>query len=111
MVLETFFSVLVADMQRATTFYCDALGATVSFAAPGWTSLHLAGVRVGLALVPGHAGARTGLHFAVADLAAARAAVLAAGGRVLAAELEPAPGVVIAEMADPDGNSFVLARR
>src|SRR5690349_12436101 len=110
-VLETFFSVEVADMARATAFYRDALGATVSFPSPGWTSLHLAGVRVGLALVPGHSGGRTGLHFAVADLDAAGALIERAGGRVLQPRLEPAPGVVLSEVADCEGNVFVLIRR
>ena len=109
-VRETFFSIEVADMARATAFYCEALGATVYFATPGWTSLHIAGVRIGLALNPELAGARVGLHFAVADLAVARAAVERAGGRALGPDLEVAPGVWIAQVADSEGNSFVLTR-
>src|SRR5580658_7418854 len=74
-VTETFFSVEVEDMQRATAFYVDALGATVLFSSAGWSSLRIAGVRVGLALSRQHTGSRVGLHFAVSDLGAARGEV------------------------------------
>jgi predicted enzyme related to lactoylglutathione lyase len=107
-VIEAFFSVEVDDMQRATAFYVDALGATVAFASPAWSSLRIAGVRVGLFLHPAHATGRVGLHFAVSDLAAARAQVERAGGRVVAASLEAAPGVVLAEVTDTERNTFML---
>ena len=107
-VTETFFSVGVSDMQRATHFYTRALGATVAFAAVQWTSLRIAGVRLGLAHDPAHAPTRTGLHFAVADLEAALAAIAAADGRVVTDPTEVAPGVVIAEAIDTEGNTFTL---
>jgi len=52
-------------MNRATNFYVTAFGAAVSAALPFWSSLHIASVRLGLALVLDHAGGTTGLHFAV----------------------------------------------
>jgi predicted enzyme related to lactoylglutathione lyase len=107
-VSETFFSVDVEDMQRATAFYVDALGASVAHASPAWSSLMIAGVRVGLALVPQHQPVRTGLHFAVADLVSACAEVARAGGRTVTARIEVAPGVVIADVMDSEGNSFTL---
>jgi predicted enzyme related to lactoylglutathione lyase len=110
-VSETFISVLVHDMKRATDFYVDALGATVAFASPAWSSLHIAGVRIGLALDAGHAPGPTGLHFAVADLARARAEIELAGGRVVQASVEVAPGVMIAEATDSEGNGIVLTQR
>jgi predicted enzyme related to lactoylglutathione lyase len=110
-VVETFFSVEVEDMQRATAFYVAALGATVAFASPGWSSLHIAGVRIGLALGPKHAATRVGLHFAVSDLAAARAAVVRAGGGVEAPPVEVASGVLVADVTDTEGNTFTLASR
>jgi predicted enzyme related to lactoylglutathione lyase len=109
-VVETFFAVEVADMGRAKSFYVEAFGATVAFTSPGWSSLRIAGVRVGLALNPKPTGRRIGLHFAVRDLAAARAAVERAGGRTGAAT-EVAPGVIIAEATDTEGNTFTLAPR
>ena len=81
-------------MERATAFYVNALGATVAFASPGWSSLRIAGVRVGLALNPMHEGGRTGLHFAVSDLVAARSDVQGAGGRT-------GEAVEVAPKADP----------
>src|SRR5262245_12800226 len=110
-VTETFFSVGGADMRRATAFYVDALGAVVAYASPAWSSLRVAGVRIGLALVAGHPGGRVGLHFAVDDLDAARASVARAGGRVITASMQVAPGVVVADVADSEGNTFTLVPR
>jgi predicted enzyme related to lactoylglutathione lyase len=110
-VTETFFSVDVRDMERATAFYVGALGAVVVFASPGWSSLRIAGVRLGLALAPEHTGARVGLHFAVDDLAAARSDVERAGGRVVAPSVEVAPGVLLADVTDTEGNGFALTQR
>lgn len=105
---ETFFSVDVKDMQRATAFYVDALGASVAFASPRWSSLRIAGVRVGLALDPEHEASRTGLHFAVRELAAACADIERAGGRVVLPAVEVAPGVILAEVVDSEDNTFTL---
>jgi predicted enzyme related to lactoylglutathione lyase len=110
-VTETFFSVEVRDMPRATAFYVAALGATMVFATPGWTSLRIAGVRIGLALSPEHVAGRVGLHFAVADLAVARTEVERAGGRLVTAPTEVAPGVIISDLADTEGNVFTLTQR
>lgn len=110
-VTETFFALEVGDMQRATSFYTDTLGAVISYATPDWTSLHVAGVRIGLFLQPGHVGGHTGLHFVVEDLAATLAAIERAGGRVVHAAREVAPGVVIAGAADTEGNGLTLRAR
>jgi uncharacterized glyoxalase superfamily protein PhnB len=107
-VTETFFSVKVNDMQRATSFYVDALGADVLFASPRWSSLRVAGVRLGLFLNPEHTEARIGLHFVVSDLEAARGRVLRAGGRIVTPSSEVAPGVVVADVTDTEGNGFAL---
>lgn len=109
-VTETFLAVEVANMERATAFYVNALGATVAFASPGWSSLRIAGVRIGLALNPKHIGGRIGLHFAVSDLAVVRAAVERAGGRTGTAS-EAAPGVIVAEATDTEGNTFTIVPR
>jgi predicted enzyme related to lactoylglutathione lyase len=109
--LETFFSVEVNDMQRATAFYVGAFGATVAFPSPRWTSLHIAGVRLALSLNPEHGASRVGLHFVVDDLDSARADVERAGGAIVAPAIEVAPGVVIADVADSEGNTFTLSQR
>jgi predicted enzyme related to lactoylglutathione lyase len=110
-VSETFFSVLVHDMDRATAFYVGALGATVAFAVPDWTSLRIAGVRIGLARSADHTGERTGIHFAVGNLAEAHAEIERAGGRVVQGAVEVAPGVIISDAKDTEGNTFVLTQR
>jgi predicted enzyme related to lactoylglutathione lyase len=110
-VSEVFVTVQVADMARATDFYRQALGATVSHALPFFTSLHVARVRLGLALVAKHAPTRTELHFVVGDLPAACADVERAGGGVTVPRVEVAPGVFHAECTDSEGNRFVLALR
>lgn len=111
MVSETFFVVDVRDMARATAFYRAAVGATVAFASDAWTSLVVGGVRVALSLHVAASGGRTGLHFVVADVAAAQADVARAGGVAGAAAVTVAPGVVIAEVADSEGNGFTLSQR
>ena len=107
-VVETFLSVDVDDMDRATAFYVAALGAEIAFATPRWTSLRVAGVRLGLFANPGHPRGRIGLHFVVDDLAATGAAIARAGGAVLTASTEVAPGVVTSDVCDTEGNAFSL---
>jgi predicted enzyme related to lactoylglutathione lyase len=109
-VSETFFSVAVRDMQRATEFYVGAFEARVSFASPQWSSLQVANVRIGLALTPGHDIARMGLHFATDDLEVARRDIERAGGR-MAPPVEVAPGVLLTEAIDTEGNTFTVAKR
>jgi predicted enzyme related to lactoylglutathione lyase len=108
MVIETFFSLAVLDMERATSFYTAAFGAKVAYASPRWTSIHIAGVRIGLFLHPMSAGGGTGLHFVVPDLAAARTAIEQAGGHAAAHEQEVAPGVVTLAATDTEDNGFTL---
>jgi predicted enzyme related to lactoylglutathione lyase len=110
-VSETFFSVGVTDMPRASVFYAGAFGAEVVFASPEWSSLRIAGVRVGLARVPGHGGERLGIHFAVGDLGQACAEVVRAGGQVASAAREVAPGIRAAEVRDTEGNTLSLNER
>src|SRR5207237_1751624 len=107
-VSETFFSLEVGDMQRATAFYVDALGATVKFTSPTWSSLFIAGVRIGLFANAERAQGKTGLHFVVSGLAATCAEIERAGGKVVEPAREVAPGIVIAEVSDPEGNRFTL---
>jgi predicted enzyme related to lactoylglutathione lyase len=107
---ETFFSLEVRDMERATRFYVDSLGATVAFATPGWTSIHIAGVRIGLFLHPEKVDQKTGLHFTVRDIAAVSAGIVSAGGKMVIEAREVGPDVVIADLTDTEGNGFALRR-
>ena len=106
-VTETFFSILVNDMDRAVAFYVQALGATATSVSPTWSSLHIAGVRVGL-FYHEHAPCRVGLHFVVDDLDAAHARIERAGGSIVTASVEVAPGVVVSDVTDTEGNTFSL---
>jgi predicted enzyme related to lactoylglutathione lyase len=90
-VRETFLSIPVADMERARRFYVGAFDASVQYESPVWSSLRIAGVRLGLNASPHDAGSRTGLHFVVAHPS------------------EVQPGVVLADVADTEGNIFTLS--
>jgi predicted enzyme related to lactoylglutathione lyase len=107
-VTETFVVLCVADMARATAFYTRALGATVAFPSPAMRSDVNAGVRVGLFVDAAHAGGSSGLHFVVDDLAAACAQIERDGGRIVVAPREVAPGVVLADATDSEGNALAL---
>src|SRR6188768_143600 len=100
-VTETFFSIAVTDMARATAFYTRAFGAKVSFATPGWTSLYVAGVRLGLA--PGTPGP-CGLHFAIDEVSP----VIAEAGGQIGETIQAAPGVVLTMVTDSEGNTLTL---
>jgi predicted enzyme related to lactoylglutathione lyase len=102
-IVETFFALPVTDMDRATKFYV-ALGAVVKAATPGWSSLIIAGVRVGL--YPGTPGF-SGLHFAVDDLTASCADFERLGGRA-GAVMDVAPGLTLAVVTDCEGNTLTL---
>jgi predicted enzyme related to lactoylglutathione lyase len=74
-----------------------------------WSSLQIAGVRLGLNARPSDSCPHTGLHFVVDDLGAACRAVAGAGGFVVSEPKEVQPGVVIADVADTEGNVFTLS--
>lgn len=108
-VQELFFSVYVRDMERAIAFYERALGATVDFASPTWSSLVIAGIRINLVIGKNESIA-SGLNFIVDDVALACAAVAVAGGQLEPA-VETSGGCVIAEVLDSEGNMFTLRQR
>jgi predicted enzyme related to lactoylglutathione lyase len=108
-VRETFLSIPVADMERARRFYVGAFNASVQYESPVWSSLRIAGVRLGLNASPHDAGNRTGFHFVVDDLAFACEVAVRAGGEVVAHPNEVQPGVFLAEVADTEGNIFTLS--
>jgi predicted enzyme related to lactoylglutathione lyase len=109
-VTETFFSLGVADMDRAIAFYTSSLGAVAIWTSPRWSSVQIAGVRVGLFSDPKHGGARTGLHFCVSDIETACASVKRCGGKVVTPSAEVAPAIFIAEVSDTEGNIFALRK-
>jgi predicted enzyme related to lactoylglutathione lyase len=108
-VVETICILPVADMDRATRFYGGVFGAEVKFASPYWSSIVVAGVRVGL-----HGGATgerrdSGIGFVVDDIDAACAMAEAAGGAVVSPPSVREEGVVLAAIADTEGNEVSLS--
>lgn len=97
-------------MDRAIKFYSTVLGAETTWTSPRWSSLQIAGVRIGLAENPQYDGGRVGLYFAVTDLDAACAVVKDAGGKVVTPAMQAALTVFIAEVADTEGNIFTLRK-
>jgi predicted enzyme related to lactoylglutathione lyase len=107
-VTEMFIAVSVANMKRAVAFYVQAFGATATHESSHWSSLHIAGVRLGLSLNEEHAGERSGLHFAVDNLSASLQAIEAAGGKTKMKPTNLGGGVVIASALDTEGNEVML---
>ena len=108
-VREAFFSIPVADMERARQFYAQALDASVQYASPVWSSLRIAGVRLGLNATSSGAAQKTGLHFVVDDVELASDAIVRAGGVLVTDPTEVQPSVVVADAADTEGNIFTLS--
>ena len=107
--IETFFSLEVSNMERATTFYVQVFDATDAYASERWSSLIVAGVRLGLALSEEHDGEQVGLHFVVDDLERARDEVMRAGGAAVGPR-QVRPGLIHVEATDTEGNTFVLTQ-
>ncbi len=111
-VLKSYFMVMVQDMDRATAFYRDVFGLSVRFVSPDWSELAW-----GDATVAFHGGRGDrdpqpiGLGFEVDDVAAACAAVTAAGGTVVKPPSDRAgERIRLAEVADPEGNILSVAQ-
>ncbi|MCX7621856.1 MAG: VOC family protein [Acidimicrobiales bacterium] len=107
-VTRTYFTLNVADMERAIAFYEGVLGPVVRLRGSEWSELKLGEATVAL-----HAsGARpreTGLVIEVDDLDAACEAVVRSGGSI-ANPPQPLPdGTRMADVIDTEGNGFALA--
>ena len=111
----------VEDLERATRFYCDALGLRVGRRFDGW--IELVGAGAPIYLLPKAAGTQafpkgsrrtyvrhwTPVHldFVVPDIAKALARASAAGAR-LERDVTKHPYGKLALLADPFGNGFCL---
>jgi predicted enzyme related to lactoylglutathione lyase len=110
-----YYMLAAQDMDRAVAFWRDAIGLDVKSQSPGWSELTFPGLAS--AVVALHAGGsgelnRTGLGFDVADIAAACAEVERAGGRVTMPPTDrPDEGIVLADLVDPEGNTFMFSAR
>ena len=106
------YVIWAADLARATGFYQQVFGATLTRASTVMAELEVAGAIIGI-----HGGGEgkrtwTGLSFQVADVVAGGAEVLAAGGG-LSREPQEEDGEAphLAMCFDTDGNEFMLIRK
>ena len=98
--------VYTQDMARATAFYRDVLGLEPNFESEHWTTF-----RTGACTLALHAGSEApDPTFQVADAAAERASLAAAGVQVTELR-EPAPGLRVFDARDSDGNRFSIESR
>ena len=103
---------MAQDMDRAVAFYKNVIGLDVKLHTPGWSEL--GGEDAVVALHGGGDGEYrpTGLGFGVADVAAACEEVTDGGGTVINPPEERAgEGIVLARVADPEGNGISLSQR
>jgi predicted enzyme related to lactoylglutathione lyase len=100
----------VKDLDAGKAFYSALLGVEPMQDAPYYVGYETAGIHLGLN-PHGHEQGLTGPtgYWAVADLAATRDSLVAAGGSVLQDATEVGPGRTIATVADADGNVIGLS--
>ena len=109
--LGTKFLISAQDMERAVAFYRDVIGLEARVQSPWWSELSH-----GTAIIALHGGGSgefraTGLSFTVRDIDAACAAVVRGGGIVRSApEDRGDEGIYLAELADPEGNGFMMSQ-
>ena len=109
---RVYFMLMAQEMDRAVEFYRDAMGLEVRLRSGGWSELGW-----GDAILALHAGGdgryrATGLGFGVSDVAEACARVNAQGGSIVSPPEERAgEGIILAQVADPEGNGFSLSQR
>ena len=110
-VRKVVFMLMVQDMDRAVAFYTDVIGLELRLREGGWAELGYDDAVVAL-----HGGGdgeyrSTGLGLTVADVAEACEEVTRGGGRVIKAPEERAGvGIILAQLADPEGNGFELVQ-
>ena len=106
----------VADMPAQVSFYRDRLGLTVKYPAGlnDYSTEYWVEFETGACTLVLHGGGqkRLGVYspklvFSVSDVAAARETLLERGVR-LGEVRSPAPGVTVADGADPEGNHFSI---
>jgi predicted enzyme related to lactoylglutathione lyase len=100
----------VDDMARAVAFYRDVLGLGVDVESEHWTTFD-----TGHCVLALHGGGRIGTHnvrvnFDVDDLDAVCAELRRRGVETSDAR-EPAPGIRVADVRDPEGNVVSLEER
>lgn len=96
------------DVRETVRFYRDVLGATVQTEQDEWSQVRLGGVDIGIHRTPVATEGWLPV-FRVADIAAVRQAVVAAGRPVLR-DYHDIPGGVVLSFADPAGNAVQVVQ-
>lgn len=118
---DLFPILLTSDVARALGFYCDQLGASVSFEYPGpdgtpvYVGLNLGSSRLGIGLNTEFAGGplpRAVCLWIYAESCDAAVTQLRDAGTPIIADPADQPwGERIARVLDPDGNEVVIGQR
>jgi lactoylglutathione lyase len=100
----------VDDMAREVAFYRDVLGLEIDIESDDWTTF-----ATGMCTLALHGGGRIGTHnvrvnFGVDDLDAVRAALRERGVETTEVR-QPVPGILVADVRDPEGNVISLEER
>lgn len=111
-VTKTGFMLMANDMDRAVRFYKDTIGLHVAFESPEWSELTFGDATVAIhGGKPGTEIQPSGLYFYVGDIEAACQEVESSGGRVIAPpNSNAAEGIILASVADTEGNGFGLCQ-
>ena len=111
-VQRVYFMLMVQDMDRAMGFYRDAIGLDPRMQSRNWSELGSENTVVAL-----HSGSDgeyrlTGLGFGVDDVVAACQQVTSGGGRIIKPpEEREGEGIILARVADTEGNGISLTQR
>jgi len=97
---------MVQDMDRAVAFYRDVVGLKVNSQSPMWSEL-----THGDAVVALHGGGNGDFNpTQVSDIESACAEIETGGGLIRKApENRPGGPIKLAELADPEGNGFMMS--
>ncbi len=96
------------DVAETVRFYRDVLGAVVQRESEEWSRLRLGGVDIGIRKTPATIAGWMPV-FRVADIAAVKAALEAAGQPILR-DYHDIPGGVMLAFADPAGNAVQIVQ-
>ena len=108
-ITETMVMLMAEDMDRAVAFWRDGVGLDVRSTSPFWSEL-LAGSTVIALHGGGGASSVAQLALRVADVDAACADMVAAGGAVRSGpEDRPDEGIRLADVFDTEGNAFMVS--